>query len=317
MSLFKERNYYKPFDYEWAFESYGTMQKMHWLPSEVPLHEDIRDWNERLTKEEKNLINQILKFFTQGDVDIAKAYLDKYIPKFKSPEVRMMLSSFATSEANHAHAYSLLNDTLGEPSLLDFKAFQEYKEMADKHTYLFKDKGEGVEGLVRDIACFSAFGEGLQLFASFVMLLNFQRYGRMKGMCQIVTWSIRDETHHVESMIKLFKTLVKENPNIWTEKFKASIYQTARDMVELEDKFIDLAFNMGGIRGLSSDEVKKYIRYIADRRLLQLSLKPNYGVKDNPLGWLDWVLNGVEHANFFENRATEYNKGATTGKLWN
>ena len=317
MSLFTERNYYKPFDYEWAFESYGTMQKMHWLPSEVPLHEDIRDWNERLTKEEKNLINQILKFFTQGDVDIAKAYLDKYIPKFKSPEVRMMLSSFATSEANHAHAYSLLNDTLGEPSLLDFKAFQEYKEMADKHTYLFKDKGEGVEGLVRDIACFSAFGEGLQLFASFVMLLNFQRYGRMKGMCQIVTWSIRDETHHVESMIKLFKTLIKENPKIWKDKFKKTIYQTARDMVELEDKFIDLAFEMGGIRGLTSDEVKKYIRYIADRRLLQLSLKPNYGVKDNPLGWLDWVLNGVEHANFFENRATEYNKGATTGKLWN
>ena len=317
MSLFKERNYYKPFDYEWAFESYGTMQKMHWLPSEVPLHEDIRDWNERLTKEEKNLINQILKFFTQGDVDIAKAYLDKYIPKFKPPEVRMMLSSFATSEANHAHAYSLLNDTLGEPALLDFKAFQEYKEMANKHTYLFKDKGEGVEGLVRDIACFSAFGEGLQLFASFVMLLNFQRYGRMKGMCQIVTWSIRDETHHVESMIKLFKTLIKENPKIWRDKFKKTIYQTARDMVELEDKFIDLAFEMGGIRGLTSDEVKKYIRYIADRRLLQLSLKPNYGVKDNPLGWLDWVLNGVEHANFFENRATEYNKGATTGKLWN
>ena len=317
MSLFKERNYYKPFDYEWAFESYGTMQKMHWLPSEVPLHEDIRDWNERLTKEEKNLINQILKFFTQGDVDIAKAYLDKYIPKFKPPEVRMMLSSFATSEANHAHAYSLLNDTLGEPSLLDFKAFQEYKEMADKHTYLIKDKGKGVEGFLRDIACFSAFGEGLQLFASFVMLLNFQRYGRMKGMCQIVTWSIRDETHHVESMIKLFKTLIKENPKIWKDKFKKTIYQTARDMVELEDKFIDLAFEMGGIRGLTSDEVKKYIRYIADRRLLQLSLKPNYGVKDNPLGWLDWVLNGVEHANFFENRATEYNKGATTGKLWN
>ena len=317
MSLFKDRLYYKPFDYEWAFESYDTMQKMHWLPSEVPLHEDIRDWNERLTKEEKNLINQILKFFTQGDVDIAKAYLDNYIPKFKPPEVRMMLSSFATAEANHAHAYALLNDTIGEPELLDFKAFQEYKEMADKHEYLFKDKGKGIQGLAREIACFSAFGEGLQLFASFVMLLNFQRYGRMKGMCQIVTWAIRDETHHVESMIKLFKTLVKENPNIWTEKFKASIYQTARDMVDLEDKFIDLAFGMGGIRGLSAVEVKKYIRYIADRRLLQLSLKPNYGVKDNPLGWLDWVLNGVEHANFFENRATEYNKGTITGKLWN
>ena len=316
MNLFKARNYYKPFDYEWAFEAYDTMQKMHWLPSEVPLHEDVRDWNERLTQEEKNLISQILKFFTQGDVDIAQAYLDRYIPLFKAPEIRMMLSSFVASEANHAHSYSLLNDTIGETSLTNFQAFQEYKEMSDKHAYLFKPKGKGVEGLIKDIACFSAFGEGLQLFASFVMLLNFQRFGRMKGMCQIVTWSIRDETHHVESMIKLFHQLIKENPSVWTEKFKSELYQTARDMVELEDKFIDLAFEMGGIRGLTSDEVKKYIRYIADRRLLQLSLKPNYKVKDNPLSWLDWVLNGVEHTNFFENRATEYNKGSMTGNLW-
>ena len=316
MSLFDTRNYYKPFEYEWAFEAYDTMQKMHWLPSEVPLHEDVRDWNERLTQEEKNLISQILKFFTQGDVDIAQAYLDRYIPKFKPPEIRMMLSSFVSSEANHAHSYSLLNDTIGETALTNFKAFQEYEEMSNKHTYLFKSKGKGVEGLIKDIACFSAFGEGLQLFASFVMLLNFQRFGRMKGMCQIVTWSIRDETHHVESMIKLFHELIKENPQVWTEQFKAELYQTARDMVELEDKFIDLAFEMGGIRGLKADEVKKYIRYIADRRLLQLSLKPNYKVKDNPLSWLDWVLNGVEHTNFFENRATEYNKGSMTGSLW-
>ena len=316
MNLFKTRNYYKPFDYEWAFEAYDTMQKMHWLPSEVPLHEDVRDWNERLTQEEKNLIGQILKFFTQGDVDIAQAYLDKYIPQFKAPEVRMMLGSFVASEANHAHSYSLLNDTIGETSLSNFKAFQEYKEMADKHAYLFKPKGKGVDGLIKDIACFSAFGEGLQLFASFVMLLNFQRFGKMKGMCQIVTWSIRDETHHVESMIKLFHTLIKENPQVWTETFKAELYQTARDMVDLEDKFIDLAFEMGGIRGLKPEDVKKYIRYIADRRLLQLSLKPNYKVKDNPLSWLDWVINGVEHTNFFENRATEYNKGSMTGNLW-
>jgi ribonucleoside-diphosphate reductase beta chain len=316
MSLFDTRNYYKPFEYEWAFEAYDTMQKMHWLPSEVPLHEDVRDWNERLTQEEKNLISQILKFFTQGDVDIAQAYLDRYIPKFKPPEIRMMLSSFVSSEANHAHSYSLLNDTIGETALTNFKAFQEYEEMSNKHAYLFKSKGKGVEGLIKDIACFSAFGEGLQLFASFVMLLNFQRFGRMKGMCQIVTWSIRDETHHVESMIKLFHELIKENPQVWTEQFKAELYQTARDMVELEDKFIDLAFEMGGIRGLKPEEVKKYIRYIADRRLLQLSLKPNYKIKDNPLSWLDWVLNGVEHTNFFENRATEYNKGSMTGNLW-
>tara|TARA_Y100001970_G_scaffold152771_1_gene187075 strand:+ start:6547 stop:7497 length:951 start_codon:yes stop_codon:yes gene_type:complete len=315
MSLLKERSYYKPFQYPWAFEAYDMQQKMHWLPSEVSLAEDVRDWNERLTSEEKNLITQILKFFTQGDVDIAQAYLDNYIPKFKPPEIRMMLSAIATSEANHAHSYSLLNDTIGLPDS-EYKAFQEYKAMADKHDYLFNNKGEGVEGLARELAVFSAFGEGLQLFASFIMLLNFQRFGKMKGMCQIVTWSIRDESHHVENMIKLFHTLIDENKHIWNDDFKKTLYDICRDMVMLEDKFIDLAFEQGGVEGLEPDQVKQYIRHIADRRLLQLGLKPNFAVKDNPLPWLDWILNGVEHTNFFENRATEYAKGSLTGDLW-
>jgi ribonucleoside-diphosphate reductase beta chain len=315
MSLLKAREYYKPFQYPWAFEAYDQQQKMHWLPSEVSLAEDVRDWNERLSTKEKNLITQILKFFTQGDVDIAQAYLDNYIPKFKPPEIRMMLSSIATSEANHAHSYSLLNDTIGLPDT-EYKAFQEYKAMSDKHDYLFRSKGEGVEGMARELATFSAFGEGLQLFASFVMLLNFQRFGKMKGMCQIVTWSIRDESHHVDNMIKLFHALIDENKHIWNDEFKKTLYDVARDMVSLEDKFIDLAFEQGGVEGIEPNQIKQYIRHIADRRLLQLGLKPNFAVKDNPLPWLDWVLNGVEHTNFFENRATEYTKGSMTGNLW-
>lgn len=315
MSLLKAREYYKPFQYPWAFEAYDQQQKMHWLPSEVSLAEDVRDWNERLSTKEKNLITQILKFFTQGDVDIAQAYLDNYIPKFKPPEIRMMLSSIATSEANHAHSYSLLNDTIGLPDT-EYKAFQEYKAMSDKHDYLFRSKGEGIEGIARELATFSAFGEGLQLFASFVMLLNFQRFGKMKGMCQIVTWSIRDESHHVDNMIKLFHALIDENKHIWNDEFKKTLYDVARDMVSLEDKFIDLAFEQGGVEGIEPDQIKQYIRHIADRRLLQLGLKPNFAVKDNPLPWLDWVLNGVEHTNFFENRATEYTKGSMTGDLW-
>ena len=315
MSLLKSREYYKPFQYPWAFEAYDQQQKMHWLPSEVPLAEDVRDWNERLNPKEKNLITQILKFFTQGDVDIAQAYLDNYITKFKPPEIRMMLSSIATSEANHAHSYSLLNDTIGLPDS-EYKAFQEYKAMSDKHDYLFRTKGDGIEGMARELATFSAFGEGLQLFASFVMLLNFQRYGKMKGMCQIVTWSIRDESHHVDCLIKLFHSLIDENKHIWNDDFKKTLYDIARDMVALEDKFIDLAFEQGGVEGIEPNQIKQYIRHIADRRLLQLGLKPNFAVKDNPLPWLDWVLNGVEHTNFFENRSTEYAKGSMTGDLW-
>ena len=313
MSIFKERNYYKPFAYPWAFEAYELQQKMHWLPSEVSLHEDVNDWNNRMDESEKNLVKQILTFFTQGDVDVAQAYMDVYIPLFKPLEIRMMLSAIATSEANHAHAYSLLNDTIGMDDG-DYQAFQEIKAMNDKHEYLWKSKGgTAEEQMIRDMAVFSAFGEGLQLFASFVMLLNFTRFGKMKGMGQIVAWSIRDESHHVESMIKLFHCLLDEKPKVWNDNFKRTLYDICRDMVTLEDKFIDLAFSMGPVQGLTAYEVKQYIRHIADRRLLQLGLKPNYGVKDNPLEWVDWVVNGVEHTNFFENRATEYAKGAMTG----
>jgi ribonucleoside-diphosphate reductase beta chain len=288
-------------------------QKMHWLPSEVPLHEDVNDWNNRMDTAEKNLVKQILTFFTQGDVDIAQAYMDVYIPMFKQPEIRMMLSAIATSEANHAHSYSLLNDTIGMDDK-EYKAFQEYAAMNDKHNYLWQNKGgTRDEKLVRDMAVFSAFGEGLQLFASFVMLLNFQRHGKMKGMGQIVAWSIRDESHHVESMIKLFHCLLDEKPHVWNDTFKKSLYDICRDMVTLEDRFIDLAFELGPVEGLEPHEVKQYIRYIADRRLLQLGLKPNFGVKENPLEWVDWVINGVEHTNFFENRSTEYAKGALQG----
>ena len=313
MSVFEARDYYKPFKYPWAFEAYDMQQKMHWLPSEVPLHEDVNDWNNRMDTAEKNLVKQILTFFTQGDVDIAQAYMDVYMPMFKQPEIRMMLSAIATSEANHAHSYSLLNDTIGMDDK-EYQAFQEYAAMNDKHEYLWKSKGgTRDEQLVRDMAVFSAFGEGLQLFASFVMLLNFQRHGKMKGMGQIVAWSIRDESHHVESMIKLFHCLLDEKPHVWNDNFKKSLYDICRDMVTLEDRFIDLAFELGPVEGLEPHEVKQYIRHIADRRLLQLGLKPNYGVKDNPLEWVDCVVNGVEHTNFLENRSTEYAKGALQG----
>lgn len=346
MPLTSERNFYKPLEYPWAFEAYHTQQKMHWLPEEVPMHTDIVDWREKLTGSERELITQILRFFTQGDVDIAKGYIEKYMQWFKPPEVRMMLSAFASMEAVHVHAYSLLIDTIGLPEI-EYSKFQKFQEMKDKHEYLFsqKEKPSFYVGItrsfettashthtypyeqyareeeqlsrLRDIAVFSAFGEGMQLFSSFVILLNFKRRGLMRGMGQIIEWSIRDESHHVSNMIRLFheyaKETIGEEPGDWSDEFKRQIYQVCRDMVDLEDKFIDLAFGGATIEGLDKDEVKQYIRFIADRRLLQLGLKPNYGVKKNPLDWLDWILNTVEHTNFFENRATEYAKGNLTG----
>ena len=227
----------------------------------------------------------------------------------------MMMGAFNNMESIHQHAYSLLLDTVGMPEA-EYKAFAEYEAMADKHEYIDNvkvTKGDK-RSIAKALAVYSGFTEGLQLFSSFIVLLNFPRFGKMKGMGQIITYSIRDESLHVEAMTKLFREFIKENIEIWTDDFKKEIYQACRDMVKLEDRFLDLVFEMGDIEGLTKEEVLKYIRYIADRRLLQLGLKPNYGVKDNPLLWLDDVL-GVEHQNFFEGRATAYMKAGLRGDV--
>lgn len=312
MSLLERRDYFKPLAYGWAFEAYETQQKMHWIPSEVSLHEDVKDWNTRLSLGEKNLLTQLFRFFTQADIDIAKGYIDRYLPLFKPPEIRMMLTAFANVESIHVHGYSLLLDTIGMPEA-EYKAFQEYEDMAAKHEYLESVKFSSKEDIAKNIAVYSAFGEGLQLFSSFAMLLNFPRTGKMKGMGQIVSWSLKDEDLHVMSMIKLFHTFVDENPRVWTASLKQDLREICSTMVHLEDKFIDLAYGQGEIEGLTSREVKEYIRYTADKRLIQLGLDPMYKVKDNPLPWLDWMMGGESHQNFFEGREVSYSKGALKG----
>ena len=314
MSLLDTRDYYKPFDHPWMFDYYSQQNQMHWFPEDVPLHNDVKDW-QTMTDEEKNLLTQIFRLFTQSDVDVSSGYVDRYMKLFKKPEARMMMGAFNNMESIHQHAYSLLLDTVGMPEV-EYKAFSEYEAMADKHEYInaVKVAKGDKKSIAKALAIYSGFTEGLQLFSSFIILLNFPRFGKMKGMGQIITYSIRDESMHVEAMTKLFREFMQENIDLWTDDFKREIYQACREMVDLEDRFLDLEFEQGDIPGLTKKEMQQYIRYIADRRLLQLGLKPNYGVKDNPLNWLDDVL-GVEHQNFFEGRATTYMKAGLRGDV--
>lgn len=312
MSLVNERNYYKPFDHDWAFEAYQMQNKIHWIPSEVPLGDDVRDWNTKLSDNEKHLLTQIFRFFTQADCDVSESYTQKYLTAFKPPEIRMMLTAFANMESVHMEAYSLLLDTVGMPET-EYKAFLDYEAMRDKHNFLSNFNVENPKEMAKSMAIISGGIEGIQLFSSFAILMNFSRFNKMKGMGQIVTWSVRDESLHVESLSKMFKIFIKENRNIWKDDLKKEIYDAFEEIINQEDKFIDLCFEMGDIEGLTSDEVKQYIRYIGDRRLLGLGMKPIFKVKDNPLLWMDFVLNGAEFANFFEARVTEYSKGASKG----
>ena len=313
-NLTETRNSFKPFNYPWAYDAWLKHEQSHWLHTEVPMAEDVKDWKKKLSTSEKEFLTNIFRFFTQGDIDVAGGYVKNYLPYFPQPEVRMMLMGFAAREALHIAAYSHLIETLGLPDTT-YNQFMEYQEMKDKHDYVLDISAQNTtkENTATHIAVFSAFTEGMQLFSSFVMLLNFPRTGKMKGMGQIVTWSIVDETMHAENMMKLFKTYIQENNEIWNDGLKSRIYAIAEKMVELEDRFIDLAFSSGEMEGLTADELKKYIRYIADRRLIGLGMKGIFKVKRNPLPWVEEMINAPTHTNFFENRSTDYAKAAHTG----
>lgn len=312
MSLLEERHVYKPFRYPWAYEAWLTQQRIHWLPEEVPLADDVKDWSKNLTDSERNLLTQIFRFFVQADVEVNNCYMKHYSRVFKPTEVQMMLAAFSNIETVHISAYSHLLDTIGMPEA-EYEAFLKYDEMKAKFDYMQEWGVETKEDIAKTLAVFGGFTEGVQLFASFAILMNFPRFNKMKGMGQIVTWSARDETLHTVSAMKLFRTFIDENPEIWTEQLRSDIYKACETIIHHEDAFIDLAFEMGGVEGLSAQEVKDYIRYIADRRLVQLNLQPIYRTERNPLPWMDEMLNGIEHTNFFENRATEYSKASTRG----
>tara|TARA_R110000772_G_scaffold66361_1_gene147862 strand:- start:58474 stop:59427 length:954 start_codon:yes stop_codon:yes gene_type:complete len=310
--LTETRDYYKPFKYPWAFDFYKTQRKLDWHVEELPLADDIKDFNHKLKPDSQRLITQIFRFFTQADVDVAGGYCQHYLPTFKAPEVRMMMSTFAAMEANHIEAYSMLIETLGM-SDDEYKMFSKFKAMQDKHEYLEKFNMSTPRDIAKSLAVYSGFTEGVQLFSSFAILLNFPRHNLMKNMGQVISWSIRDENLHVEGMTKLFRTYIEENPELWDDSLKSNLYSIAERIVELEDAFIDTCFEGVELEDLRPEDVKGYIRFIAGRRLNQLALKDIFNVPVNPLPWVDGMINGVEHTNFFENRPTEYAKAATTG----
>lgn len=311
--------------YPWAFECWKRQQQIHWLGEEVPLGDDVKDWNSnRLTEVERNLLTQIFRFFTQSDIEVGENYLKRYVPIFQPLEIRMMMSAFTNTETIHIDAYALLLKTIGMPNT-EFQAFKDYESMTAKADYMHTFGMNTCADVARTLAMFGAFTEGMALFASFAMLLNFPRHNKMKGMGQIISWSVRDESLHCEGIIKLYHEWSKETGAV-TKTVVDDILDVAQTMVDLEDRFIDLAFDLGNVEGMTANDIKSYIRYIADWRLTQLKLPTRFGyfekdgltynqIQPHPLPWLTEILNGVEHANFFEQRATEYSKASTQG-IW-
>jgi ribonucleoside-diphosphate reductase beta chain len=278
-------------------------QRIHWLPEEVPLADDVKDWRNKLTDSERHLLTQIFRFFTQADVEVNNCYMRHYSRVFQTHRSADDAGGLLVDRDDPRRGLQPPpgHDRHARDRIL---GLLHVKEMKDKYDYMQEFNVESKPAIAKTLAVFGAFTEGLQLFASFAMLMNFPRFNKMKGMGQIVSWSVRDETLHCNSIIKLFRCLRARERRDLDRELQREIYVACSTIVDHEDAFIDLAFELGGIEGMTAVDVKRYIRYIADRRLTQLSLQPIYrSDAKNPLPWMDQMLNAIEaHQLLRENR---------------
>jgi ribonucleoside-diphosphate reductase beta chain len=303
------RIFYKPFEYQEAFNFYKDQHRAHWLADEVPLASDLNDWKLKLNESEKNLIGNILKSFAQTEVHVNDYWSTKVSVWFPKPEIQAMARVFADFESIHAEAYARLNEELG---LDDFAAFMEDETSKNKIERLIEVPGTTIEEKAISLAIFSAFTEGVNLFSSFAILMSFQLRNLMKGTSQVVEWSVRDESLHSKAGCWLFRKLLEEQPELNTPELRTKIVEACELSIKLEYDFIEKAFEMGDIDGLTKEQLKAFIKARANEKLVELGYQTIYNdIDPNLLKQMEWfghLTSGKTHQDFFAGRVTNYAK---------
>jgi len=313
-NLLSERIVYKPFEYPKAHEYWLKQQQAHWLHTEVPMMSDINDWKQNLSETEKEVVGSILKGFAQTETVVNDYWTGLVTKWFRKPEIIAMATTFGAFETIHAEAYSLLNEELG---LTNFEEFLEDETTMAKIENLMKvrdNKEINLHEIAKSLAIFSAFTEGVNLFSSFAVLLSFKMKNKLKGVGQIVEWSIRDESLHSEAGCWLFRTLLEEYPELKTPELEAAINEAALLSLKLELDFINRVYEKGDIESCNKYDLQNFIKHRVNTKMSDLG----YGAIVNDIDpdaikrmkWFDSLSAGKQHTDFFASRVTNYSKGA-------
>lgn len=317
-------------EFLWCRTHWEKAIKSFWTHLEISLVSDIKDWKHNTSEIDRFVISSILKTFTQSELYIEDYWASKVSQWFPKPEIAQVCSMYAAFETIHVRSYSYLNESLGlEHELSEFLQVPEFKAKIDKlvdfeglaYHHEQEDGLDRIRDIALSLAVFSAFTEGVNLFSSFIILGSFRMRNLFKGMANIVEYSILDEGSHSDFGCELFKVLISDYPEIYTDEFKKHIYQAARDAVALEDSALEIVFSKGDLPNISKHDIKTYIRYRANDRLQKLGLKKNWKNLDiealKRLEWFDAFSSGIRQSDFFSNRETSYQKiSFDSEELW-
>ena len=322
MGLFNARIAYKPFEYpEYYTEGWLKQAQAFWLHTEIPMSGDLKDWNEKLTPQEKSLVGNILLGFAQTECAVSDYWTQKVVSWFPKHEIQQMAMMFGSQETVHAVAYSYLNETLG---LEDYEAFLHEPATAARFENLVGYDGNDTMGIARSIAIFSAFAEGVSLYSAFAVLYSFQLRNLLKGVGQQMKWSVRDESLHSKMGCQLFRHMCQEDKSL-LEACKDDVIAAAETMLYAEENYIDKMFEAGDVEGIKAFDLKQFIRRRLNQKLHELGytdlgtyFKFDTGAEKN-LAWFEHLTGGVTHTDFFAIRPTDYskaNEGEDYSDIW-
>jgi ribonucleoside-diphosphate reductase beta chain len=313
-----------PFKYKWAWDKYLAGCANHWMPQEVNMQRDIELWKNPngLTEDERRIVKRNLGFFVTADSLAANNIVLGTYRHITAPECRQYLLRQAFEEAIHTHAYQYIVESLGLDEKEIFNAYNEIPSIRDKDQFLipftevindpeFKTGTvEADQKLLKSVIVFACLMEGLFFYVGFTQILALGRQNKMTGAAEQYQYILRDESMHCNFGIDLINTIKMENPQLWTAEFREDIKQLFLQAVELEYRYAEDTMPRG-VLGLNAPMFKGYLRFIANRRAVQIGLDPLFPNDENPFPWMSEMIDLKKERNFFETRVTEYQTGGT------
>jgi len=311
-----------PFKYDWAWQKYLDGSANHWMPEEVPMHDDIKLWQDPkgLTEDERKIVEVNLGFFSTADSLVANNLVLAVYRHITNPECRQYLLRQAFEEAIHTHAYTYCVQSLGLDESKIFNMYREIPAVATKAEWALPftqslgdpnfrtGSSENNQRLLRDLIAFYVVFEGIFFYVGFTQILSMGRRNKLTGVAQQFQYILRDESMHMNFGIDVINQIKLENPELWTEKFQSEMIELIKTGVDLETRY---AYDTmpKPILGMNANLFEEYIKFIANRRFVQIGLPEQYPGAKNPFEWMSEIMDLKKEKNFFETRVTEYKVG--------
>ena len=310
-------NQLMPIKYHWAWEHYNNGCANHWMPTEVPMNQDVEVWrSDPLTDDERLVIKRNLGFFSTAESLVGNNLVLAIFKHITNAECRQYLLRQAFEEAVHSHTFLYVVESLGLNEGEIFNMYREIPAIAKKDAFEMEltaevlndgfttDTPEGRQMFLKNLIGYYVIMEGIFFYSGFVMMLSFHRRNLMKGIGEQFQYILRDETVHMNFGVDLINGIKAENPDIWTAQFQDEMIQRIRAAVELEIEYAEGCLPRG-VLGLNAESFRDYVQHIADRRLERIGLQTQYG-SPNPFPWMSETIDLSKEKNFFETRVNEY-----------